>query len=128
MQIDFILSWRPQIASVIAKATHQMGALTSLTASTWGAGVTWARRLYLTMIRPVLTYVSAIWAPAATDKRRKGQITALKRCQTQALRRVANAYRTIYYQILKKKLAILSLEAYYNQLLLRAEKRWEKKA
>src|SRR5438132_3533405 len=128
VQVDSTLSWRPQIASVIAKTTHQMGALTSLAASTWGAGVTWARRLYLTMVRPVLTYASAIWAPAATDKRRKGQMAALERCQTQAPRRVAGAYRAVHHQILKKELAIPALEAYYNQLLLGAEKRWEKKA
>ena len=104
-----------------------MGTLTLLTANIWGANVTWARYLYFIMIRSVFTYISAIWAPAATDKRRKGQIAALERCQTQALRRVAGAYRAVHHQILKKELVIPSLETYYNRLLLKAEKRWEKK-
>ena len=55
-------------------------------------------------------------------------MAALEGCQTQALRRVAGAYRAVHHQVLKKELAIPSLEAYYNRLLLRAEERWEKKA
>ena len=34
VQVDSTLSWRPQIASVIAKIIYQIKALTSLTAST----------------------------------------------------------------------------------------------
>src|SRR5207244_12483890 len=47
VQVDSTLSCRPQIASVIAKTTHQMGALRSLPASTRGAAVPGATRLLL---------------------------------------------------------------------------------
>jgi hypothetical protein len=79
------------------------------------------------MVRPVLSYASAIWAPTAAEKRRKGQMEALEKCQTQALRKVAGAYRAVNAQVLRKELAITSLEIYYNQTLMTAEKRWKGK-
>jgi hypothetical protein len=60
-QIDSKLSWRPHIQKVQEKMVKQTKALTKLTTSTWGASFARARHIYITIVRPAITYASPVW-------------------------------------------------------------------
>lgn len=61
LQIDTKLKWGPHINKIKEKMITQKLAMSRLTASTWGASLAKARVIYSAVIRPAITYGSAIW-------------------------------------------------------------------
>ena len=61
--LDSKLSWGPHIRKVYDKGLQQLGALTSISSSTWGVTFLKSRQVYLSVVRPAFTYASSIWAP-----------------------------------------------------------------
>ena len=61
--LDSKLRWGPHISRTCDRATQQCHALTTLSASTWGASFARARLVYSAVVRPCLTYGSTVWAP-----------------------------------------------------------------
>ena len=58
--LDPKLKWTAHWKQVQEKASRQIGALTRIIASTWGASFTRARQVYTAVIQPALTYGAAI--------------------------------------------------------------------
>ena len=83
------------------KWCYRQRALAKLTASTWGATFARARHVYCAVIRPAITYGSAIWHYSSETKgARKGNVNKLAIIQNKGLRVAAGAYRATPIELL----------------------------
>ena len=60
IQIDIKLKWHAHIREVEKKMTKQTLALAKITTSTWEATFSKARHVYTAVVRPAMTYKSAV--------------------------------------------------------------------
>jgi hypothetical protein len=65
--LDTKLRWSAHLRKVQQKATAQTGALTRITAATWGASFSRARQVYSAVVRPALAYGAGIWHTPGTN-------------------------------------------------------------
>ena len=82
--IDRNLNWNAQVNSITTKVKRPEEALRKLTASTWGANIRQACKLYRAMVRSVLTYGAEAWFVL------RGNVM-LSKSQQAKLRRAQNA-------------------------------------
>jgi hypothetical protein len=61
LQLDSRLRWKAHIKAVNQIMTTQMYALSRIAASTWGATMEKARRIYLAVVCPAISYGSTLW-------------------------------------------------------------------
>ena len=64
--LDTKLRWSAHFREVQRKASAQTGALTRITASTWGASFCRARQVYSAVVRPALVYGAGTWHTPGT--------------------------------------------------------------
>jgi hypothetical protein len=94
-------------------------ALTKLTASTWGARVSRAKRIYNAIVRPAWIYGAKIWShPVALHHGKKGIAKRLQTIQNNCLRRISGAYRAIPQGILELETGIPPVDIYLETRLL----------
>ncbi|PQE33417.1 reverse transcriptase protein [Rutstroemia sp. NJR-2017a WRK4] len=98
--LDTKLTWSAHARKVTRKATSQIGALTRLTASTWGASFAWSRQIYSSVVRPMLTYGAMLWH-SPTEGKAKGVAAKLRTVQNKCLRTIAGAYSATPIQALE---------------------------
>jgi hypothetical protein len=93
--LDTKLKWTAHMRELKAKAAKQCGALTRMTASTWGASFVRARQIYSSVVRPLLAYGAVVWYTPASEStgKIKGLAAKLRTVQNKYLRTVAGAYR-----------------------------------
>ena len=105
--VDPKLKWTAHWKQLQEKASKQIGALTRVTASTWGASFIRARQVYTAVVRPALTYGAAIWHTPTKNQSRTAQGVAakLRTIQNKCLRTVTGAYRAT-------PISTLEVEAY----------------
>ncbi len=90
--LDTKLSWSAHFRAVQKKASVQIGALTRITASTWGASFSRARQVYSSVVRPALAYGAGVWHTPGTNTAR-GLAAKLQPIQNKCLRVVTGAYK-----------------------------------
>jgi hypothetical protein len=107
VQIDIKLKWGSHLVKVVQKHTAQSFAINHISTSTWGASFKMAKLVYISVIRPAITYGAAIWyAPQGIVTARKYVDRKLEVLQNKNLRRVLRAYRAVESRILEKEAGI----------------------
>lgn len=61
VQLDTKLKWHAHVREEEKKMTKQTLALAKIATSTWGATFARARHVYTAVVRPAMTYGSAVW-------------------------------------------------------------------
>ena len=90
--LDTKLRWTAHTKKAIQKGTTQAGALTRISASTWGATFVRSRLIYSSVVRPQLAYGASSWHSPGASKA-KGVTAKLQLIQNKCLRTIAGAYR-----------------------------------
>ena len=124
LQIDCKLKWNAHIRQVQEKMTSQTLALTKLTASTWGASFTKARHVYIAVIRPAMTYGSAVWhSPPGAGGKLESAENKLSVVQNRCLRKIAGAYKATPIRSLEAETHISPISLHLSQLQAKARER-----
>ena len=121
LQIDTKLKWGPHVRRTQEKMVKQSMALTRLSASTWGATFAKARQVYTMVVRPLLTYGSAIWHMPKDIKNVKTSTNKLSVMQNKCLRTVAGAFRATPVPILKTETYVASINIHLDRLQAKAQ-------
>ena len=117
VQIDSKLHWGAHVKKAAEKGQAQMQSLQRLCKSTWGATFQKARHLYTAVVRPVLTFGVKVWeAPEGLQEHRKGLTGPMEKVQTQALRHIAGAYRSVPAPVLQQETEIPPIGLYTQEL------------
>lgn len=115
--VDTKLQWGPHIKKAAEKGTAQMQSIQRLCKSTWGASFQKARHLYTAVVRPTLTFGAKVWMdPEGTPRYRVGITNPIEKVQTQALRHIAGAYRSVPSCILQQETEIPPIHLYAQEL------------
>ena len=117
--VDTKLRWSAHLREVQHKACTQIGALTRITASTWGASFLRARQVYSAVVRPAIAYGAGIWhmpAKLGTEKP-QGLAAKLQPLQNKCLRVVAGAYRATPIRDLEVETHTPPLDLYLDSRL-----------
>lgn len=61
VQLDTKLKWHAHVREEEKKMTKQTLALAKIATSTWGVTFARARHVYTAVVRPAMTYGSAVW-------------------------------------------------------------------
>src|SRR6187402_1977695 len=111
--LDTKLRWSAHFREVQKKASAQTGALTRITASTWGASFIRARQVYSAVIRPALAYGAGVWHTPGKDAAR-GLAAKLQPIQNKCLRVVAGAYKATPIRALETETHTPPLDLYLD--------------
>lgn len=123
LQIDTKLKWGPHIRRTQEKMAKQSLALTKLTTSTWGASFAKARQVYSMVIRPLMTYGSAVWHTPKEIKNAKTSTNKLTVMQNKCLRVIAGAYRATPVPVLEVETHIPPIDVHLDRLQAKARLR-----
>jgi hypothetical protein len=94
-----------------------MQSLQRLCKFTWGASFQKAKHLYTAVIRPVLTFGSKVWTtPEGIQGHRKGLTKPLEQVQSQALRHISGAYRSVPISVLQQETETPPIHLYTQDL------------
>jgi hypothetical protein len=122
--LDPRLRWGAHIKKVQDKMKNQMNALSRTTASTWGATFACARQIYSMVIRPALTYGSAVWHPPQSGllidegmRPSKSPAAKLRTIQNKCLRVIAGAYKATPIAVLETETFVPPLNLYLDAKL-----------
>lgn len=97
----------PHVKKIQERMMKQTCALTKVTASTWGATFARARQVYSAVVRPAMTYVSAMWySPTGTKGAKQGTVDKIEVIQNKCLRAIAGAYRATPIEVLQAETLI----------------------
>jgi hypothetical protein len=119
--VDRKLNWRTHLRMVTGKAESLLAALSRLKASTWGARVHRARRIYQVVIRPAITYGATAWfLPEEIGKGRNWMYPLLNRIQGKFLKKVIGAYKATNRITIEKELELQPLTSHLTQLVVNA--------
>lgn len=112
--LGFILDWKltffEHVQTLATKATKALGALKMLANTRKGIHQTLARTLYISCIRPILTYGSVVWWRGNDERGRKRHLTILEKVQNKALRWVCGAFKTTPTRAIHNETAILPIK------------------
>ena len=121
VKADSQLRWQCQIRAVEAHAARLLGALRSLTGSTWGTSQHTGLKIYLTMIRPALLYGGNAWyTPATLKGARKGMGQKLHALQGRFLRVATGAYRATSTEAVEVETFTPPIDIYLESILAKA--------
>ncbi len=128
--LDPKLRWGEHVKVIKRKMTTQTNALLRTTASTWGATFASARQIYSAVIRPALTYGSAVWhlppsseQGAAASHTAKGIAAKLTGVQNRCLRVVSGAYKATPIAALETETYIPPLDLHLDAKLAKFRQR-----
>ena len=91
-----------------------LGALRSITLSTWGISLGAARTLYRGAIRPAIAYGALSWCPENFDKA-KSLARDLQSIQGRFLRAITGAYKAALIEALEIETSIEPLDLYIEK-------------
>lgn len=83
------LNWKPHITEKIQRARMSLGHARRVVGNTWGFTPQIMKWLYLSVIRPAITYGSIVWAPATRLKTIQEKLRSVQR---QALIAITSAF------------------------------------
>lgn len=107
----------------VQKAAIQSGALTRLTASTWGASFVRSRQIYSSIIRPQLAYGAALWHTPTLGNKAKGVTAKLQTVQNKCLRTIAGAYRATPVVLLETETFTPPIDLYLDSRIAAFQQR-----
>lgn len=117
VQLDTKLKWHAHVKEIEKKMTKQTLALAKLTTSTWGATFARAQHIYTAVVRPAMTYGSAVWhAPKELKKTSKSMENRLSVVQNKCLRLVLGGYKATPIQALEAEAFVSSMSSHLMQL------------
>jgi hypothetical protein len=111
--LDTKLRWTAHARKAVQKGTIQTGALTRISASTWGATFVRSRLIYSSVVRPQLAYGASSWHSPTVSKA-KGVTAKLQLIQNKCLRTVAGAYRATPIAMLETETYTPPLDLYLD--------------
>ncbi|TVY59574.1 putative RNA-directed DNA polymerase from transposon X-element, partial [Lachnellula suecica] len=120
--LDAKLKWRAHARKVAAKAASQAGALTRITASTWGASLVRARLIYSSVIRPAITYGAPTWHEPSKGKAIRVGLQAQK-AQNRALRTVTGAFKATPIRALEVEAYVPPMDLYLHDKIANFQQR-----
>jgi hypothetical protein len=122
--LDPKLRWGEHVKVIKRKMTTQTNALLRTTASTWGATFASARQIYNAVVRPALTYGSAVWhlppsleQETPTGRAARGVAAKLTGVQNKCLRVVSGAYKATPVAALETETYTPPLDLYLDAKL-----------
>ncbi|KAF4478276.1 hypothetical protein CGGC5_v014021 [Colletotrichum fructicola Nara gc5] len=97
VMVDPALKWDAHIANLESKVKKKLGFLKRISSSVMGPNLIDMRRLYITSVRPIITYACACWFVLADGKGQQFRITKkliarLDRLQRECLVNISGAY------------------------------------
>jgi hypothetical protein len=116
LQIDTKLRWGPHVRKIQGKMIGQSMALSKISTSTWGATFARARQVYTAVVRPAITYGSAVWHTPKEVKNVKSSTNKLTIMQNKCLRTIAGAFRATPIPVLEAETFISPMDAHLDQL------------
>lgn len=96
------------------KAASQAGALTRITASTWGASLGRARLIYSSIVRPAITYGASAWHEPSKGKAIRAGLQAQK-AQNRALRTITGAFKATPIRALEIEAFVPLIDLYLDE-------------
>jgi hypothetical protein len=114
---DFKLYWHPHINHINLKLRTQTFALTRLTSSTWGALFSSCWVLYISIVRPAITYAStARYSPLGTPYACKYVLKDLMQLQNNRLRAISWAYKATPIRNLEDEVEVPLLQFHLDSI------------
>ena len=122
LHIDTALKWGPHVKKIQEKMTKQTMALTKISTSTWGATLKRARRVYIAVVRPAMTYGSTVWHTPKEIKKStiSNKLTII---QNKCLRAITGAFKATPVAVLEAESYIAPITNHLNQLQMNARHR-----
>ncbi|KAJ3542437.1 hypothetical protein NM208_g4093 [Fusarium decemcellulare] len=120
--VDYKLGWQKHVDFIRTKVRKRMNYLRRISGPTWGPSLSTMRMLYLTKIRPVITYACAAWfildldGPKFTWKMADKAIQDLESLQRECLRQISGAIKNTTGIVLEKELHIEIISVLLNRL------------
>jgi hypothetical protein len=108
------LKWTSHVSKIKEKMASQIGALTRITTSVWGASFIRSRIVYSAVVRPAIAYAAPIWHSPTTTQRAKGPAAKLSSTQNKCLRIIAGAYKATPVRALETETFIPPLDLYLD--------------
>jgi Reverse transcriptase (RNA-dependent DNA polymerase) len=112
--LDSKLQWTAHARALQVKASQQLGALTRISASTWGPSFRQARQVYLSVVRPAITYASPIWYDPSTKSKTLLKTAKAEVVQNKALRNIAGAYKATATEVVESEVFVPPLNLYLD--------------
>jgi Reverse transcriptase (RNA-dependent DNA polymerase)/Endonuclease-reverse transcriptase len=111
--LDPKLRWGVHKATIWSRMTTQINALSRLTGSTWGLPLIQARQVYISMIRPALTYAALAWHQPEAKKGQQSSLTRkFQAIQNKCLRFITGGYKASSISSLETLAFIPPLDLY----------------
>ena len=112
--LDRGLTYKAHFKALNTKIPKLLSAIRSIAASTWGASLLDARKLYRGAIRPVLAYGALLWYPKDSDKVASLR-KSLESIQGSFLRAITGAYKAASIEALEIETFIEPLDLYLEK-------------
>ncbi|KAJ3525821.1 hypothetical protein NM208_g11477 [Fusarium decemcellulare] len=121
--VDHQLTWDAHIAEIEKKVNTQLRRLRRISGSIWGLSLEAARKIYLSKIRPIISYACAVWfvwSPykllnwALSPKNRK----QLRYLQSLCLKQISGSLGRCSARVLEKELNIEKIEIFLYRAML----------
>ncbi|KAH9236382.1 hypothetical protein K456DRAFT_1945665 [Colletotrichum gloeosporioides 23] len=121
VMVDPALKWDAHIANLESKVKKKLGFLKRISSSVMGPNLIDMRRLYITSVRPIITYACACWFVLADGKGQQFRITKkliarLDRLQRECLVEISGAYNQTPVMVLQKELNIEPIEVALHRI------------
>ncbi|KAF4870852.1 RNA-directed DNA polymerase from mobile element jockey [Colletotrichum siamense] len=121
VMVDPALKWDAHIANLESKVKKKLGFLKRISSSVMGPNLIDMRRLYITSVRPIITYACACWFVLADGKGQQFRITKkliarLDRLQCECLVEISGAYSQTPVMVLQKELNIEPIEVALHRI------------
>ncbi|KAF4907992.1 putative RNA-directed DNA polymerase from transposon X-element [Colletotrichum viniferum] len=121
VMVDPALKWDAHIANLESKVKKKLGFLKRISSSVMGPNLIDMRRLYITSVRPIITYACACWFVLADGKGQQFRITKkliarLDRLQRECLVEISGAYSQTPVMVLQKELNIQPIEVALHRI------------
>ncbi|KAF5517530.1 putative RNA-directed DNA polymerase from transposon X-element [Colletotrichum aenigma] len=121
VMVDPALKWDAHIANLESKVKKKLGFLKRISSSVMGPNLIDMRRLYITSVRPIITYACACWFVLADGKGQPFRITKkliarLDRLQRECLVEISGAYSQTPVMVLQKELNIEPIEVALHRI------------
>ena len=122
--LDSKLRWTEHAAQVELKADRQAGALTRITASTWGSALVRGRQIYSSIVRSLLSYGAPAWhSPKGDKKKARKVLEKVQKTQNKCLRTVLGAFKATPIASLETEAFVPPIDLYLDERIAAFQRR-----
>ncbi|TPX07961.1 uncharacterized protein E0L32_010416 [Thyridium curvatum] len=119
--VDHKLSWKNHIGEIDSKVARSLAYYRRIAGPSWGASLDNMRRIYLSNIRPIISYACGAWFIRGTGLRHqltKADQRKLESIQSGCLAQMSGALRTTSSDVVRKELNIEPICAFLERMAL----------